>query len=155
MKSLKKQKSVASTATPTAIRNQLLRRIREAKLPNDAKQFSLAELRETGLAGKYKQPPDLPDGHFKLLVLQAIQIKEIRRECDTLRLEIENEKEYYSLIRDGLRNEPDPIKQAVIRRRAEADEARVARERAEKKRANENAVNQFIEADVTSLFRAG
>jgi hypothetical protein len=146
MKPLKKSAHLAFSASPATIRNKLLYRIRQAKFPGDLDQFTLAELRETGLAGKYKQPADLPDKHFKLLVLLALQNNEFRQECALLRIEIENEKDYRSPVRDELHNEPDPLKRAEIERRAEADEARVAHERSQKEQAQVTAFRQFAAA---------
>jgi hypothetical protein len=146
MKPMKQRRDGAPTPTPAAIRNQLLHRIRKAEFPKDAGQFTLAELRASGLAGKYKQPLDLADNHFKLLVLLATQNNELRQERDRLRLEMENEKDYYSPVRDESRYEPDPLKQEEINRRAEADEARVARDRATKKQSQEDAFRQFVDA---------
>jgi len=143
---MKQRKGGAPTQTPAAIRNQLLHRIQEAEFPNDASQFKLTELRETGLAAKYNQPTDLPESHFKLLVLLATQNKELRRECNRLQLEIEDRREYYSSIREELYNEPDPLKQEEISRRAEEDEARVARNRDARKRSHEQDMQKLVEA---------
>lgn len=144
MKPLKPTK-VASRA-PGFRQNQLLLRIRAAEFPKDASQFKLAELQEAGLAAKYKQPPDLPESYFKLFVLLAIQNRELRRQTTRLQVEGEDRREYYSPIRDELRNEPDPLKQAEILFRAEADEARVARTREARKLSDEQDMQELVQA---------
>src|SRR5262245_58393618 len=135
MNSSKKQANGAGpTQTPANASNQLLHRIRNAELPRHAGQFTLAELDQAGLTAQFEnnQTKGWPESLFKTLVLLAIQNKELRRERDRLQQEIEENNEYYSPIRDELRNERDLLKREEIKRRAEADEARVARDRAEK-----------------------
>ena len=149
MKPLKKQLNVAKAPAPAVARNRMLGmldRIRNASLPRDAIKFTLTELRDSGLAEKYQQPSDLPDRHFKLLVLMATQINELHKERDRLLLEKENGEDYYSPIRDELRQEPDPIKQTEISRRAEADEARVAQDRASRKQFQIDCFHQLSNA---------
>lgn len=141
-----KPKVASQTLTPSAIRNRLLRRIHEATFPRDATAFTLAELCQTGLADNYSQPAELPDSHFKLLVLLATQNKELRRQRDKLLRENEAQEDYFSPIRDQLRYEPDPLKQQELTRQAEADEARVEQIRTERKRAQLSEFERFVAA---------
>jgi len=69
----------------TTKERQLLSRIREAKFPEDTDRFDEQELRSVTLWGRYKQPLDMSDKNFKLLVLFGTQNHELREERDQLR----------------------------------------------------------------------
>lgn len=148
MKSSNKQTPEKQKQTPSAICHRLLRRIDAAKFPGDAKNFTLAEITDAGLTKEYENNRDKgwPDILFKTLVLLAVQNNRLREQCHRLEQQIEEQQPYYSPIRDEGRNEPDPVKLAEINRRAEADEARVAKMRAEKKKLKEDSWKQFLEA---------
>jgi hypothetical protein len=144
MKPSNSKRRITKTPSPEAIRYQLLSRIREAKFPTDADKFTESELREAGLWEKYTRPEDMGGKSFKLLVLLATQARELRRERDNLRREIDELEDYRSPHRDKLRDEPDPLKRQEITRQAEADEARVAQERAAKKQSFHDAFLKFF-----------
>jgi len=84
----------------------------------------LAELREAGLADQYKQPMDLPDIHFKLLVLLATQIRSFAENATGSGWTSKTRRNTIP-IRDELRNEPDPLKAG---RKSTAEQKRMKRE---------------------------
>jgi hypothetical protein len=134
--------------TTSAFRHRLLRRIDAAKLPGDAKNFTLTEITEAGLTKEYENNREKgwPDNLFKALVLLAVQNNRLREQYHRLVQQIKEQKPYYSPIRDEGLNEPDPVKLAEINHRAEADEARVAKARADKKKSEDDSWKRILEA---------
>ena len=116
-----------------AVRHHLLKRIREARFPKDESKFTIEELKASNLWLQYKQPSDLSDTHFKVLVLLAAQAAELREKCDELTEEINELKPYVSPLWAQVGKHPDPIKDQELMALIRADEERDAQARLVKK----------------------
>jgi hypothetical protein len=116
-----KKRPATNQNTP---RQNLLRRIREASFPADFDRFTGQELETAGLIHSNNDPRKDTPGyrHYVLLVTQA---KELRKQRDGLASRVELLEHYHSPLWHNVWNEPCPIKEAELRRKAEADEARV------------------------------
>lgn len=71
--------------------------------------------------------------HFMLVVLLAIQSKELREKCRDLEEQVKELEPYHSPLWDKLHKEPDPLKQQEIRAQIQADQERDAQLKAKKK----------------------
>ena len=116
-----------ASPTPILTRSQLLRRIREAELPCDAKQFNLDELESAGFC-KLKRA-GLDTNNYKLLTLLDSQTKELKKECKRFRDELELQKKYHSPLWDKAGDELCPIKALAFGQLAQEDEQRVGEKR--------------------------
>jgi hypothetical protein len=110
--------------SPDSIRRKLLIRIREAEFPRDVAKFTSPELEGAGLFRGYSRSVGWTDATFRQFVLFAEQVKELRKESEKLKSRITLLEKYYSPLWDEVWKEPCPIKQAGLRRDAEADDAR-------------------------------
>ena len=121
---MKKQPAI----NQNTLRQNLLRRIREASFPDDFARFTGQELESAGLFHSNNDPRKNTSGyqHYVLLTTQA---KELRKHRDLLAHRVELLENYHSPLWDDVWNEPCPVKEAELRRKAEADEARVNEQR--------------------------
>lgn len=121
-------KKAAPNPDPKLVHRRLLARIRDATLPKDADKFPRQELEAAGILDGYNQQ-GMGEKTFRLFVLLATQTKELRKECERLRGEVELHQNYYSPIRDKAWAECCPIKRAELERLADADEVQVNEQR--------------------------
>jgi hypothetical protein len=121
-------KPSAKSVTPL---EALLRRIRAATFPADAKSFRLEELSAVELDVGYTRPKHWHDSDFCLFVLLATQAKELRREIARLRPKTGVGKDWKSMPLMRSFMEPCPIKQAELERQAK-EEKRIADEQRRK-----------------------
>ncbi len=112
----------------SALRRNLLERIREASFPADFDKFHWRELEDAGLLGGFVNQ-GLDAKTFRLFVLLATQAKELRKQRDRLARRVELLEHYHSPQWDAVWEEPCPIKAAALRREAEADDARINEQR--------------------------
>ena len=114
-------------------------------MPKEANLFKDTELRDSGLWFEYVQPAHMADNHFKLLVLLALQSRELRKRCDDLHQQVEELTPYHSPLWEKLHKEPDPLKQQAIRAAIDADEKKEAQRKAAKKKAFNDSLKLIME----------
>ena len=99
-----------------------MQRIRDAQLPQDAGSFGLEELEAAGVLRQFQGQID--GQHKRLFVLFAVQARELRKQRDGLQRKIDLSKNYFSPVWEKVWQEPCPLKQSELRRKAEAEDAR-------------------------------
>jgi hypothetical protein len=156
MPSAPKQPSAESTLikTPAMTSSELIRaRILRANLPADAKSFTLAEMDAAGITASYQMEGEFRrlrkeyEIAYRLLVLALAKCKLLQAENDRLRQSLDEVQPYCSPLHLIAWNEPDPVKAAALRGKADADDA----QKEAAKRQREEAEWQMIERSATSL----
>jgi hypothetical protein len=132
-------------ASPSLQRSRLLFRIREAKLPEEGKSFTLDELKAAGLAD-YKRPTHWSDADFRLFVLFTHQVQELRKRVGGLQDTIKLHETYHSPLWDEMLKEACPIKQAELRRKAEEDDRKVNEARRQQRDPRNGILRAFFDA---------
>lgn len=137
---------------PDDTRSRLLARILRAEFPKQADEFMLPLLEQARLTKGFTQPPSWSNGEFKLFVLLAIQVRELRRQCDEFRREraelldeLADLRHPFSPLRLLAMLKLDPVEEAELNRQAAEEERRMTATRERKKQEQEEAQLRDLE----------